>query len=203
MGRRKRRIIKTFKKTLPKVYTCPKCGMTSIRVFIEDNLIKISSMKSRPDEIYHKFLNLNDFLQQELWFLSTNLYFKHSVRTELKFQDNPPLISNLPKDSMLALSWFLQAIIEELEGQEIQAMILRTSFSDSYLEITITTEDRNLSEKFIELLNQEISTSSLNIENNDVGMILALMIFEAGGASITSQTDPPGSNITLAMPIEK
>ena len=58
-----------------------------------DNLIKISSMKSRPEEIYHKFLNLNDFLQQELWFLNANLYFKHNVRTELKFQDNPPLIT--------------------------------------------------------------------------------------------------------------
>jgi transcription elongation factor Elf1 len=69
MGRRKRRIIKTFKKTLPKVYTCPKCGMTAIRVFIEDNLIKIScgscdirhhyesNKKKESIDIYNEFID--------------------------------------------------------------------------------------------------------------------------------------------------
>jgi len=41
MGRRKRRIIKTVKRTLPKVYGCPQCGTISVKVMKEENLAKI------------------------------------------------------------------------------------------------------------------------------------------------------------------
>lgn len=32
MARRKRRTIKTMKRTLPKVFACPQCGMVTVRV---------------------------------------------------------------------------------------------------------------------------------------------------------------------------
>jgi len=32
LGRRRRRVIRTVKKTLPKFFTCPSCGMPSIRI---------------------------------------------------------------------------------------------------------------------------------------------------------------------------
>jgi transcription elongation factor Elf1 len=34
LGRRRKRIIKPLKKGLPKVFSCPKCGETSVRVVI-------------------------------------------------------------------------------------------------------------------------------------------------------------------------
>lgn len=32
MGRRRRRVLKVVKKTLPKVFACPRCGMTTVRI---------------------------------------------------------------------------------------------------------------------------------------------------------------------------
>jgi transcription elongation factor Elf1 len=34
MGRRRRRIIRVTKKKLPRVFSCPQCGMVSVRVLI-------------------------------------------------------------------------------------------------------------------------------------------------------------------------
>jgi transcription elongation factor Elf1 len=70
LGRRRRRVIKIVKKTLPKVYTCPQCGMVSIRVFFkEDNLARIVcgncglkhdyslETKRQPIDIYNEFVD--------------------------------------------------------------------------------------------------------------------------------------------------
>ncbi|MEM3437222.1 MAG: hypothetical protein QXP55_01630 [Nitrososphaerales archaeon] len=70
MGRRRRRTIKIIKKTLPKVYACPKCGVVSIRVFFkEENLVKIVcgncglkydyviETKKHPIDVYNEFVD--------------------------------------------------------------------------------------------------------------------------------------------------
>lgn len=35
MGRRRRRVIKVMKKKLPKVFSCPQCGMVSVKVSVD------------------------------------------------------------------------------------------------------------------------------------------------------------------------
>jgi len=169
-----------------------------------NQIIRVSSMKIMQDEDNSKSLHLNHFIQQELMFLNTNLYFKHNVHTELKFQDDLPPLINLPKDLIPALSWFLNVIIEELESQEIPSLIVQTSLEDSCLELTIATEEVNLSKRFMGLLNQDTSSSKrLKLENNDEGMMLVLMVFQTGGISILSQDEPSGSKIILTIPINE
>ncbi|MCP8318173.1 MAG: hypothetical protein H3Z51_15140 [archaeon] len=70
MGRRRRRVIKVVKRTLPKVYACPQCGVVSIKVSLkEENLAKIVcgscglkyeyplEVKKHPIDIYNEFVD--------------------------------------------------------------------------------------------------------------------------------------------------
>ena len=115
-------------------------------------IIMTFSMKVSLEEDYNRFININEFLRRELSFFEANLYFKHNVNAKLQLQDGLPLIRNPPKDLKLALSCFIQAIIEELESQQIKRLNLKTSFSHSDVEIMISTGGANLSKSFLELL---------------------------------------------------
>jgi len=70
LGRRRRRVIKVVKKTLPKVYTCPQCGVISVKVSLkEDNIAKVVcgscglkydyplESKKQPIDIYNEFVD--------------------------------------------------------------------------------------------------------------------------------------------------
>ncbi|MCP8317058.1 MAG: hypothetical protein H3Z52_10970 [archaeon] len=70
MGRRRRRVIKIVKRTLPKVYACPQCGVVSIKVSLkEENLAKIVcgscglkheyplEVRKDPIDIYNEFVD--------------------------------------------------------------------------------------------------------------------------------------------------
>ncbi|MDG6998016.1 MAG: hypothetical protein JRN15_02760 [Nitrososphaerota archaeon] len=68
MGRRRRRVVHVVKKTLPKVFTCPNCGMVSVRLQPkEDTTIiscgscgrsqEISNRGKEPIDIYNEFVD--------------------------------------------------------------------------------------------------------------------------------------------------
>lgn len=46
MGRRHRRLIRPIRKTLPKVFSCPRCGVPSIRISDTDNTTSTSENPS-------------------------------------------------------------------------------------------------------------------------------------------------------------
>ena len=167
-----------------------------------NHIIKTASVRASLDENYNRFINVNDFLKRELSFFEANLYFKHNVHTGLQLQSELPTVRNPPKDLELALSFFMQAIIEELERQQIKRLILKTSFSQSGVELMINTGGENLSESFLELLNLEIPASeSLKIEDHDIGVILVVALLKSVGISVTGRVESSGPRIILTIPI--
>jgi transcription elongation factor Elf1 len=68
MGRRKRRVVHVVRKTLPKVFTCPNCGMVSVRLQPKDTTTIIScgscgtsqeipNAGKEPIDIYNEFID--------------------------------------------------------------------------------------------------------------------------------------------------
>ena len=169
-----------------------------------DRLIKTYSIKAgSEDDFDNRLINMNDYLQQELCFLETNLYFKHNVDKKLEFQNNPPPASHLPGDSLTALNWFLRSLIEELEKTKIRGLTLETLFTDQFFIISITPEGNKLSETFLEQLIFDTSPENQPLQDDmDLGILLFMMIFKEEGISVRKEVNQSGSTkIIITFPI--
>jgi len=169
-----------------------------------NNLLKISSDRVSQNEEFIEVQSLKDLIQKNLEFLKFNLYFKHNVEMKLELQDNLPLVGSLPKNFMLALSWLLEALIEELEDQKIHGLTIETVSGKSSVKIIISTMGGSLSEKFIHTL-KHYTLEDLNQEDfraNDIGIILGMELFETGDISVSTQQDQDATNIIFTVPVK-
>ncbi|MBN2062670.1 MAG: hypothetical protein JW882_19875 [Deltaproteobacteria bacterium] len=167
-----------------------------------DHLIRAVSVKADPRTDYSKSLNLNNFLEQELEFLNSNLYFKHNVQKDLRFEPDPPCAADLPENSFLALGWFLHAMIEELETREAKLLSIKTYTQDLKSEIILSTEKGGLSGEFLDQVHF-CSSDQESSETNDKGITLnpALKIFEKEGISIRHGAESDRASIRMTIPL--
>jgi len=169
-------------------------------------LIKETSERTQDnaDSFNNPFLNINDFLKQQFTYLHTNLYFKHNVEKEI-IEENYPLSSssNIAMDSLMALGWFIQSLVEELERQRIDGLTVKIINDNSNLKIFFSTKGNRLSEGFIEQLKGDIKSSDISKSDSmDIGVFIVLLIFKSNG--ITFEFDPgSSSNLAINFPSSK
>lgn len=168
-----------------------------------DQLIRVSSSKTNPDNDLNALRQLDDLLNEEMYFLRTNLYFKHKVQADLNIHDNLPLIKNLPQDSLLALCWFLQALVEDLEIREIETISLSASSDNHSVVITFNTYDKPLSDSIMKCLNDDIRpVKDKQQEDIDVGLWLSLIILGNCNSTVNGLTESESSKITITIPVQ-
>lgn len=142
--------------------------------------------------------NIYEFLKQEFAYLHTNLYFKHNVQTEIINLNTPPLISSLPKDSLMALGWFLQSLVEELERQKVVGLTVKIIPDNSKLKILFSTEGGRLSEGFMRQFDNAMSfTDTFKSDNMDPGIFLISLIFKSDGVTLEFNDDSLSSNLMI------
>lgn len=165
-------------------------------------LIKDIAVRADVNNEYFALLNFNDFIEKELEFYHANLYFKHNVKMNLELQDNPPMVRNLPENSMLALGWLLLSIIEELENQEGKKLAIKTIIKDNSLDVAIRAEKINLPEKIRNQINQIPSMDNPFIDEEcDIPLALAIMIFKSAGVTVKSNfSDSDSTEIKIKIP---
>lgn len=165
-------------------------------------LVKTTSMKVNMIEEVGEYFNLNHFLQEEISFLKANLYFKHNVQMTMELADQSPLLGELHENVPLSLSWFLQGLVEVVEKHGIKKLGLKTISSPPVYKVILTTEGGRLPDRFLALLEMDWSSSEiLQIENEDVGMKLAMFCIKTVGGSLTYQSEGPRFNIILEIPL--
>jgi signal transduction histidine kinase len=169
-----------------------------------NNMIKIASSRTVLIEEENAYININDYLQQELSFLTANLYFKHNIDIQLNLTDNPPLAQNLPRNSLQALSWLLHILADDMEKNGLTQFILETELKTDLLKISFSTLKGTLSQDFIRLLEQTKSESDkIGCEDEEVGILLVLTVFKRGGISIKTKNKSSRSEITMTFPLMK
>lgn len=167
-----------------------------------NHMIKTVSSRTAVYEEENIYMNINDYLQQELSFLSANLYFKHNIDTELRLTDNPPLTRDLPDNSVRALSLLFENIADEMEKARATKLGVVTEIENGLLKISFSIHKRALSQDLINLMNQEITDSEKTVyKGENAGILLALTIFKKGGISFRVNDDSTESVIALELPL--
>ena len=163
------------------------------------SLIKGTVERTQDNDIADSTIsNIYEFLEQEFAYLHTNLYFKHNVKTEIINLNTPPLLSSLSKNSIMALSWFLQCLVEELERQKIVGLTVRIISDNSKLKILFSTQGDRLSEGFIKQFNNaESYTDTLKSDDIDPGIFLISLIFKSDGITLEFNADSLSSNLMI------
>lgn len=144
-----------------------------------NQLIRTVTAKAGQNEEESACGSLYDFLEHEFHFLKANLYFKHNIRKELRLRSDLPSVNRLPEGVPQAVSWFIQGLAEELEREKIRSLILEGDVEDSNIRLDFLIQEGRLSDPFLE--NLERGSASLqgpSIDENDVGMTLALTLFQ-------------------------
>lgn len=166
-----------------------------------NSLIRTTSAKTGEySEKDNNILNIYEYLRQEIFFLHTNLYFKHNVETEIIADDEPASIGNLTQDSLTALGWFMQALIEELESQKLKGLTIKIITGDSSVTIVFQTHGGKLSEKFIAQF-QDAATpaDSADSDHRDLGILITMVIFQTNGITLKFNAD--SSSIAVNFPM--
>jgi two-component system, NtrC family, sensor kinase len=172
---------------------------------IEEELERLNTMiKTSSNRIMHtdnSFLNFNDFLEQELFFLNTNLYYKHNVETTFDLSDQPPLISTLPYNSVLAFGWLLQRVIEELEIAKKGTLHIRAIKKNDFYEITVVTGLNVFARTIDDILQKtDFSSDKLTAPGNESDIMLILKIFHSDGIIIKPGKDQ-SADIVICFPL--
>lgn len=170
-----------------------------------NSLIRTTAAKTGDDsDLDNSLLNIYEYLKQELIYLHTNLYFKHNVKTEIITANDPPLTSSLTRNSIRALGWFLQSIVEELEKQKINGLTLKIISDNATLKIMVLIQGGKLSEDFTGQIKDAIlSSDTLKSDSSDLGIFLALTIFKSNGVTLELDSDSPYSNLIMNFPLIK
>ncbi|MBN1904133.1 MAG: hypothetical protein JW927_03460 [Deltaproteobacteria bacterium] len=156
---------------------------------IEEELERLNAMiKTSSNRIMHEdrsFLNFNEYLEQELFFLNTNLYYKHNVETTLDLSEEPPNINSFPHDSVLAFGWLLQRVIEEIERVKGKTLHIRALIKDGLFEITIVSGLNDLVRRVGEIIQKtDFSSDRLTAPENETDIMLTLKVFHSDGVII-------------------
>jgi hypothetical protein len=166
-------------------------------------LIRTTSTKTGEySETDNNILNIYEYLRQEILFLHTNLYFKHNVETEIISGNEPFSIGNLTQDSLMALGWFMQALIEELESQKLKGLTIKIIAGDSSVSALFQTHGGGLSKKFIAQF-QDAATliDSADAGNRDPGILITMVVFHVNGITLEFNADSSNSSVAVNFPV--
>jgi hypothetical protein len=168
-----------------------------------NSLIKTTSAKTGEyGEKDNNILNINEYIRQEIFFLHTNLYFKHNVETEIIAGDETSLLPDLTQDSLIALGWFMQALAEELESQKLKGLTIKVIACDSSMTVLFETRGGKLSEKFSAQFRDEATGSgSPDSGQRDLGALIIMIIFQTCGITLEFKSDASSSSVAVNFPI--
>lgn len=164
--------------------------------------IKNTTMRTDIRDDAQDYFGVNHFLEQELVFLESNLYFKHQVQVDLKTEGELPRVCDLPQGAAQAIGWFIQAIVEALENAGTKSLSLEVKMLPPTLHIIFSSDGSPLASSFTAQLNLDRTIADiLGADGLDAGEKVTIAALKTCGASLLHEETPSGSRVTLRLPM--
>ena len=164
-----------------------------------NRLIRITGSRAAPDSD-QPFLPLGDFLDQELAFLQSSLYFKHHVEKTVELEEGLPELRTLHESVPEGLRSLLASVVEDMERREMTAFGLKVSAGGGGVLIEVTAGEGPLSETLLEELQRAGAEEEPRRVSADwmTAAHAALMLSRAG-LSPEVEAGAEGTRIRLAL----
>ena len=165
-----------------------------------NRLIRAAAARCAADDEEAGYMNLGDFLDEEIDFLKANLYFKHHVTTEIASKGDLPTIRALPRGSAAALRGLLYAMVEEMERMGMEAFSLKASAEESGTTIQILAGKAPFSEPFLDILKgSPAKNDPFTIQSEQMGIAHASLLLHAAGIRTDVESGPQGTRVSLIL----
>lgn len=156
-----------------------------------------AAVVSTTDEGY---LSLEDFLDQELSFLDTNLYFKHNVEREVFFEGDLPPLGALSGGVSSGLRSLLEAVTEEIERLEMTTFSLKASMRGEVVDMRLTAGRGPMSEAFLKTADSASAADDAPIvDHEQMAAIHAFMRLKEAGVTYELKAGSYGTEIALSL----
>lgn len=167
-----------------------------------NHLIKSVSIRIDAEQDYLQCGSLKGFFEQEISVLNANLHFKHNVQKDIQLADDLPRTDLFPENVVLALSWFIQAIVEEVERGKAKVFTMRGRSLASAIEVSFRIEGGSCP-SYTKGNDWEIPATGTIRADDRIGIIASLALLRLHGASFASDTAPAELAFTLTIPYSR
>jgi signal transduction histidine kinase len=153
-------------------------------------------------------VNLNQVIEECLFLLNANMFFKHSVNKTLKLEDNIPILKGRKTDFSIVMLCLLQNAVEALADAEEKRIVIETLRRKDAVAIRVQDSGRGISEQDREYIYDLCYTTKNCTENKSalpkhagLGLCLVSLVLEDYQGSIACESTPGQTTFTVRIPL--
>jgi C4-dicarboxylate-specific signal transduction histidine kinase len=183
---------------------------TPFSVKVEKCMEQIDKMKAmletlmqrsaRREEEGPQKIRLNDLLEDELLFLSNDLFFKHRVEVKKSLRPGLPLISGSYLDLREGLSNLLLNAVEAMEEAPEKRLTVTTEAGDGKIQVRIGDTGKGIPEEVMPQLFKPFVTTKGG-KHFGLGLFMARELLTSYGASFHFSTRKGETAFTVRFPV--
>lgn len=156
---------------------------------------------SQADDEGPRMINVNNLIEEGIWFLKNNLFFKHEVKVKKEFSSKLPLLKGYPADFGEGLLSFIQNAIEAMEESPQKKLSLMTESKIDHLLITIGDTGIGVSEEIKPHLFHPFFTTK-GKKHYGMGLFIARELLTPYGASFDYASEKGETFFSLRFPLK-
>jgi two-component system NtrC family sensor kinase len=153
-------------------------------------------------------VNINQVIEECLFLLNANMFFKHSVDKTVKLEDNIPILNGRKTDFSIIVLCLLQNAAEALLDAEEKHIVIETFGREDAVVVRVQDSGRGVPEQDRERIYDICYTTKNRAENGSalpehtgLGLCLVSQVLDEYKGSIACESVPGQTTFTVHIPL--